>query len=116
MAEPVKHRQTKGAATDMFGLQPPRHTPTLPRADHYFASNEGPVWGIFAHTLHRQRPTAERAETGPLRRGWREGELRTFAGDSAMAGRSAGQHAHPTVRSASSTDAFPRKVDGFLTR
>jgi hypothetical protein len=30
--EPVRHRQTKGAATDMFGLQPPRHTPTLPRA------------------------------------------------------------------------------------
>ena len=30
--EPVRHRQTKGAATDMFGLQPPRHTPTLPFA------------------------------------------------------------------------------------
>ena len=30
MAEPVRHRQTKGAATDMFGLQPPRHTSTLP--------------------------------------------------------------------------------------
>jgi hypothetical protein len=28
--EPVRHRQTKGAATDMFGLQPPRHTPNLP--------------------------------------------------------------------------------------
>jgi hypothetical protein len=28
----VRHRQTKGAATDMFGLQPPRHTPTLPTA------------------------------------------------------------------------------------
>jgi hypothetical protein len=33
MAEPVRHRQTKGAATDMFDLQPPRHTSTLPRAD-----------------------------------------------------------------------------------
>src|SRR6266850_3645376 len=30
MLEPVRHRQTKGAATDMFGLPPPRHTPTLP--------------------------------------------------------------------------------------
>src|SRR6516225_2972637 len=30
MAEPVRHRQTKGAATDMFDLQPPRHTSTLP--------------------------------------------------------------------------------------
>ena len=26
----MRHRQTKGAATDMFGLPPPRHTPTLP--------------------------------------------------------------------------------------
>jgi hypothetical protein len=30
MAEPVRHRQTKGTATDMFDLQPPRHTSTLP--------------------------------------------------------------------------------------
>jgi hypothetical protein len=30
MAEPVRHRQTKGAATDMFDLQQPRHTSTLP--------------------------------------------------------------------------------------
>src|ERR1700730_17696028 len=30
MVEPVRHRQTKGAATDMFVLPPPRHTPTLP--------------------------------------------------------------------------------------
>jgi hypothetical protein len=33
MVEPVRHRQTKGAATDMFDLQPPRHTSTLPRTD-----------------------------------------------------------------------------------
>ena len=26
----VRHRQTKGAATDMFSLQSPRHIPTLP--------------------------------------------------------------------------------------
>src|SRR5256885_9670365 len=30
MAEPLRHRQTKGAATDMPGLPPPRHIPTLP--------------------------------------------------------------------------------------
>ena len=30
MAEPVRHRQTKEAATDMFDLQPPRHISTLP--------------------------------------------------------------------------------------
>src|SRR6516164_9155243 len=26
----VRHRQTKGAATDRVDLKPPRHTPTLP--------------------------------------------------------------------------------------
>jgi hypothetical protein len=30
MVEPLRHRQTKEAATDMFDLQPPRHIPTLP--------------------------------------------------------------------------------------
>ena len=30
MAEPLRHRQTKGAATDMVDLTPPRHIPTLP--------------------------------------------------------------------------------------
>jgi hypothetical protein len=30
MAEPLRHRQTKEAETDMFDLQPPRHIPTLP--------------------------------------------------------------------------------------
>jgi hypothetical protein len=29
MVEPVRHRQTKEAATDMFDLQPPRHISTL---------------------------------------------------------------------------------------
>ncbi len=29
-AAPLRHRQTKGAGTDMLGLTPPRHTPTLP--------------------------------------------------------------------------------------
>jgi hypothetical protein len=33
MAELLRHRQTKGAATDMFSLQLPRHIPTLPEAD-----------------------------------------------------------------------------------
>src|SRR5580704_15635946 len=34
--EPVRHRQTKGAATDMFGLQPPRHISTLSAAKSRF--------------------------------------------------------------------------------
>ena len=33
MVEPLRHRQTKGAETDMPGLPPPRHIPTLPTAD-----------------------------------------------------------------------------------
>jgi hypothetical protein len=32
MVEPLRHRQTKEAATDMFDLQPPRHISTLPIA------------------------------------------------------------------------------------
>jgi hypothetical protein len=28
--KPLRHRQTKGAATDMFYLTPPRHISTLP--------------------------------------------------------------------------------------
>ena len=30
MAEPLRHRQTKEAETDMFYLKPPRHISTLP--------------------------------------------------------------------------------------
>ncbi len=33
MAEPLRHRQTKEAATDMFYLKPPRHISTLPRGE-----------------------------------------------------------------------------------
>jgi ATP-dependent DNA ligase len=32
MVEPLRHRQTKGAETDMFDLQPLRHISTLPEA------------------------------------------------------------------------------------
>jgi len=31
MVEPLRHRQTKEAETDMFDLKPPRHTSTLPQ-------------------------------------------------------------------------------------
>ena len=33
MVEPLRHRQTKGAETDMFDLQPPRHISTLPEIE-----------------------------------------------------------------------------------
>ena len=35
MVEPLRHRQSKEAATDMFSLQPPRHISTLPCAGLY---------------------------------------------------------------------------------
>ena len=31
MVEPLRHRQTKEAATDMLDLKSPRHTSTLPK-------------------------------------------------------------------------------------
>ena len=31
MDKPLRHRRTKGAATRMLDLTPPRHIPTLPR-------------------------------------------------------------------------------------
>src|SRR5438445_6191150 len=37
MVEPLRHRQTKEAATDMFYLKPPRHISTLP---HQYRSLE----------------------------------------------------------------------------
>ncbi len=33
MVEPLRHRQTKGAATDMFYLMPPRHISTLHKCE-----------------------------------------------------------------------------------
>ena len=33
MVEPLRHRQTKEAATDMFCLKPPRHISTLHLTD-----------------------------------------------------------------------------------
>ena len=33
MVEPLRHRQTKGAVTDMFYLTPPRHISTLPDSE-----------------------------------------------------------------------------------
>jgi hypothetical protein len=34
MVEPLRHRQTKEAATDMFDLLPTRHISTLPESDN----------------------------------------------------------------------------------
>ena len=42
MADPLRHRQTKGAATDMVDLRPPRHIPTLPNLRLPNRVREGP--------------------------------------------------------------------------
>ena len=46
MAEPLRHRQTKEAATDMFSLQPPRHISTLHIATDANALNLRPLSGV----------------------------------------------------------------------
>jgi hypothetical protein len=43
MAEPLRHRQTKGAETDMPSLPPPRHIPTLPIRIHVEQDGSGIV-------------------------------------------------------------------------
>ena len=40
MVEPLRHRQTKGAETDMLDLTPPRHVSTLPTPAGRFAQIE----------------------------------------------------------------------------
>jgi hypothetical protein len=44
----VRHRQTKGAATDMFDLQPPRHISTLRNFPIAVCSGKGPFTMRFA--------------------------------------------------------------------
>jgi hypothetical protein len=43
MVESLRHRQTKGAATDMFYLMPPRHISTL----HFLDLMPCPVCGRY---------------------------------------------------------------------
>ena len=60
MAEPLRHRQTKGAETDMPSLPPPRHIPTLPIADPRVVSlklRETSKLIVACHCLACQRRT-----------------------------------------------------------
>ena len=61
MAEPLRHRQTKEAATDMFYLKPPRHISTLPFASVW--PDHGDFRGRDASYL---APPAQ-IRTGPIR-------------------------------------------------
>src|SRR5271165_599513 len=60
MAEPLRHRQTKEAATDMFSLQPPRHIPTLPGTDRSATSVMGLL--MLAEQTSECRKIAAREE------------------------------------------------------
>jgi hypothetical protein len=46
MVEPLRHRQTKGAETDMLSLPPPRHIPTLPDLAVALCRKQGRLWGV----------------------------------------------------------------------
>jgi hypothetical protein len=74
MAEPLRHRQTKGAETDMPSLPPPRHIPTLPKLrfhvpfdvdvrshvqPHGYGSEGWSVHSRHTAVLSTQRGTAE---------------------------------------------------------
>src|SRR5216683_4014624 len=64
MVEPLRHRQTKEAETDMFSLQPPRHIPTLPI--------------VFTRGAGKLDP---RTIADKVVRACREGRVRTVEGD-----------------------------------
>src|SRR5712664_383201 len=57
MAEPLRHRQTKGAETDMPSLPPPRHIPTLPDSAIRLCRPEGRVCAQTSAV----RPSADKA-------------------------------------------------------
>src|SRR5438445_784198 len=59
MVGPLRHRQTKEAETDMPGLPPPRHIPTLPIAD----------FQILSQALSMVYPPCTFARAGVLDRG-----------------------------------------------
>ena len=49
MVEPLRHRQTKEAATDMFDLQPPRHISTLHTASNCCGAKVRTRWERSGH-------------------------------------------------------------------
>src|SRR5450759_1518535 len=63
MVEPLRHRQTKGAATDMFYLTPPRHISTLHLTDiatapvfvrYWTIADKGGFWAAMVCPLMTQ--------------------------------------------------------------
>jgi hypothetical protein len=78
MVEPLRHRQTKGAETDMPGLPLPRHIPTLPAnlsagcgfSKQTLAGARGndevaPIPAVRVATTHRVKSTRRGRKTSP---------------------------------------------------
>jgi hypothetical protein len=66
MVEPLRHRQTKGAATDMPGLPPPRHISTPPWAGVAVDGGERPLSVHSGDLRQGAGQRARRAESGDL--------------------------------------------------
>src|SRR6202022_1639966 len=62
---PLRHRQTKGAETDMPGLPPPRHIPTLPIPANLRPSGVGPLRGMKSGSRCQGRTAVVGSESGP---------------------------------------------------
>ena len=81
MVEPLRHRQSKEAATDMFSLQPPRHISTLPISTFTTDQSRGMapklLVSILAYTFGRRERFAVRESVSisrnalAARLGWR---------------------------------------------
>ena len=64
MVEPLRHRQTKGAATRMLDLTPPRHIPTLPSDAGPSRAREGRLRGKGRHCNRWKQTAAMGPESG----------------------------------------------------
>ena len=54
MVKPLRHRQTKDAARDMFDLKPLRHTSTLPFASRFAVSEACPCHVCLSPETRRE--------------------------------------------------------------
>ena len=68
MAQPVRHRQTKGAATDMLSLPPPRHISTLPAPDTCHLRCRHTPHGFHLSDFDTSKRSRDRRPNGRLAR------------------------------------------------
>src|SRR5580704_626249 len=68
-AEPLRHRQTKGAETDMLSLTSPRHTATLPIVSKTYGPPR--LQGVLSRSTADQSATTYPASEVSSRPRWR---------------------------------------------